>query len=171
MLALLVEPFARLWQMLKAHDSPHQLAGGFAIGAVIGLVPKDNLIAVALCVLLCSIKVNKSAGALGALLFVWFGAAVDPLADAVGLRILEIDALQSAYAAIYEMPLGPWIGFHNTAVVGAFVLGVYFSVPIFWLSYLACERIKRQLDQQARRRQADQLVAHMKLGAPWEAAA
>jgi uncharacterized protein (TIGR03546 family) len=171
MLAILFKPLTLIWRMLKTHDTPWQLAGGCAIGSVIGLVPKDNLIAGALCVLLCSVRVNKSAGALAAFAFVWLGTVVDPAAEVLGHKLLGVEALQGLYAALFDMPLGPWIGFHNTVVLGSLLLGAYFALPVYWLTYLVCQAIQRHWAERLRRNDVDRLVADMKLGAPWEAAA
>ena len=171
MLTSIVKPAAHLVKTLKAHDTPHQLAGGFAIGAVIGVVPLGNVISVGLCALLCGVKVNKSAGVLGAMALMWVGVLLDPVAHNLGMKILSIEALQGTYAAIYDMPLGPWIGFNNTVVLGWLVLGTYFSYPIFWLSYLACRWVQRSQASRIRDRELRQLVDNLNVGAQWETAA
>ena len=171
MLSLLLRPLRQLLRILKAHDTPAQIAGGFTLGALIGWLPMGNLIAVAALLLLCSIRVSRPAGVLGAMLFVWIGAVADPFAHAIGLKLLNIGSLEEFYTALYNAPTGPWIGFNNTVVLGSLVLGVYFSFPIFWLSYWLCHVVQQHLAERARRRAVHQLVAGMNLGAPWGLAA
>jgi hypothetical protein len=45
--------------------------------------------------------------------------------------------MQGTYAAIFNMPLGPWLEIDNTAVIGSFLLGLYLFYPAYWLSYVA----------------------------------
>jgi uncharacterized protein (TIGR03546 family) len=167
----LFQPLRYLWTIVRAHDSPLQVAGGFTLGAIIGWLPADNLIVLLLCLLLCSVRLSKPAGALGALIFVWIGAFADPLADAIGSRLLHIETLQGFYAWLYDLPLGAWIGYHNTVVLGSLVLAIYFSYPIFWLSYFMTANVQRHLAERARRRAVRRLVAGMKIGASWGVAA
>jgi uncharacterized protein (TIGR03546 family) len=144
MLDDVLRPVRRIVSALVAHDAPGQLALGFALGMVIGLVPKGNLIALSLVVLLFSLRVNKGAGLLAALIFSWLGPALDPFADKLGAHVLTAPALQSTYAALFQMPLGPWFEFHNTVVVGSLLVGLWALYPVYWLSYLAFDWNQRR---------------------------
>jgi hypothetical protein len=59
MFSYVAGPLRQAAMALVAGDWPRQLAAGFALGMVVGLVPRGNLIAVSLCVLLFSLRVNK----------------------------------------------------------------------------------------------------------------
>ncbi len=64
MLVRCIRPIRFLIQGIAGADTPRQLALGFAIGMVIGLVPKGNLTAVALSMILSAertpVKIAKS---------------------------------------------------------------------------------------------------------------
>jgi uncharacterized protein (DUF2062 family) len=62
MLSNVARPLRRAARALVAGDWSRQLAAGFALGMVVGLVPSGHLIAVSLCVLLFSLRVNKGLG-------------------------------------------------------------------------------------------------------------
>ncbi|MEQ8838221.1 MAG: hypothetical protein RID07_15550, partial [Lacipirellulaceae bacterium] len=62
MLGFLLKPVRQLAQALTSNDSPRQVAWAIVLGVIIGLTPKGNLIALSLGVLLCSLRVNLSAG-------------------------------------------------------------------------------------------------------------
>src|SRR4051812_13190991 len=73
---------------LLASNAPGQLAAGFTVGMMIGLVPKGNLIALSLCVLLFSIRCNKGIGLLAAIGFSFVGPLTDPFAHRLGMVVL-----------------------------------------------------------------------------------
>ena len=118
--------------MLLASNAPSQLAAGFTLGMVIGLVPKGNLIALSLCVLLFSIRCNKGLGFLAAVAFSFVGPLTDPFAHRLGLAALGLRPLQATYASIFNLPFGPWLGFNNTVVVGSLLIGIYLAYPVYW---------------------------------------
>jgi uncharacterized protein (TIGR03546 family) len=142
MLSHLLGPLRRAIAALLAGDSPRQLAAGFALGMVLGLVPKGNLIALSLCVLVFSLRVNTSLALLAAVAFTWVGAALDPFAGKLGMQVLTIDSMQATYASVFNFPFGPWIGFNNTVVMGSLLIGIYFAYPAYWLSLVLCERLQ-----------------------------
>src|SRR2546422_11231565 len=90
---------------LLASNTPGQLAAGFTIGMMIGLVPKGNLIALSLCVLLFTTRCNKTLGLSAAIAFSFVGAWTDPFAHRLGLVVLDLKPLQATYASIFNLPL------------------------------------------------------------------
>ena len=157
MLSPVIAICRRVLKSLLASDSPNQLAAGFTLGMIIGLVPKGNLIAVSLCVLLFSMRVNKGLALVAAVLFSAIGPLVDSFSHKLGLALLSTDALQSTYAMAFSLPLGPWLEFHNTVVAGTLTIGLYIAYPVYWFSGVLCtwlhpfasEWIKRQRAMEA----------------------
>jgi uncharacterized protein (TIGR03546 family) len=127
---------------LLACDSPGQLAGGFALGMIIGLVPKGNLIALSLCVLIFSMRCNKGLAIVAAVIFSSVATWTDPFAHKLGQTVLGLEPLQATYASLFELPLGPWLGFNNTVVAGSLLLGLYVAYPVYWLVWLICSMIR-----------------------------
>lgn len=161
MLSLFLKPLRGAAAVLLANDSPRQVAAGVALGMTLGLVPKGNLIAIALAVLLCSLRVNKTAGLMSAAFFSWIGLGLDGFAHRLGGKLLLIDSMQPTYAWLYEMPLGPWIAFNNTVVLGSLALGLYLMYPCYLTSRLVLDRAQAPLAAWVRRRR----VARWLLGA------
>lgn len=144
-----LQPVRRVVQALVAHDASNQLAAGFALGMVLGLVPKGNLIAVSLFVLLFSLRVNTGIGLVAALAFSWIGPVLDPIADTLGAYFLSAGTLQPTYATLFHMPLGPWFEFNNTVVVGLLAIGAWASYPVYYLSYLGFEWNRKRAHEAA----------------------
>lgn len=144
MFSAIVAPFRRIAQALMASNSPSELAAGVTLGMVIGLVPKSNLIALSLCVLLFSLRCNKGLALLAAFAFTCLAPWIDPFAHRLGQMVLTAPSLQANYASVFSLPLGPWIGFHNTVVAGSLLIGMYAAYPVHWLVQTVCAAIYRR---------------------------
>jgi uncharacterized protein (TIGR03546 family) len=132
----------RTIQRLLGGSTPRQVAAGVTLGMILGLVPKENLIAVWLCAMLFMLRVHKGFAVAAAVVFSLASPWVDSFMHKLGVIVLSIDALQPAYAWLYHLPLGPWLGFHNTVVTGALLVGLYFAYPVHWLVSAACSRLQ-----------------------------
>ncbi len=141
MLSLLLHPVRQLFNALAANDSPLQVAWGFTIGMMLGMVPKGNLIAIVLAVLLCALKVNKPAGLLAVALFSAISPLCDGLTHKIGDTLLHQPALQGFYVWLYDQPLGPFIGFHNTVTLGSLLLAIYIIYPCYYGSRQVFEKL------------------------------
>jgi uncharacterized protein (TIGR03546 family) len=133
----------KVCRALVASNAPGQLAAGFTLGMMIGLVPKGNLIALSLCVLLFSIRCNKGLGLVAAIAFTFVGPWTDPFAHRLGLAALNFQPLEAMYASVFNLPLGPWLGLNNTVVVGSLVMGLYAAYPVFWFTRLLFKIVRR----------------------------
>ena len=127
-------PFRYLAEVFLAADSPRQLAVGVMLGMMIGLVPKGNLIAMGLLVLLFAVKANLAAGTIAAVVFSWIGFLVDPISHRIGHALLGAAWLQPIWAWLYDLPLVPWTGFNNTVVFGSLILGICLGYPVYRVS-------------------------------------
>jgi len=136
MLSDLIALVRTIARYLVANSSPGQLAAGFTIGMIIGIVPKTNLIALSLCVVLFSLRCNKGLGLVAAIVFSFVGQSVDPFAHKIGLIVLSIHSMQAVYASLFNLPFGPWLGVNNTVVTGTLLLGLYVAYPVFWFTRL-----------------------------------
>ena len=165
MVSILLRPVRQLALTLAANDSPRQVAWGFALGMLAGLVPKGNLLAIGLFVLLCALRVNKPAGLLALALFAVVGSWLDPLAHAIGALILTWGPARPLHAWIYAQPLGPWSGLNNTAVLGQLVIGLYLIYPVYCLTRLFASKIQPRAIAWLQRYRAVRWLTGLELGA------
>lgn len=120
----LVSPF---WEDAGAH-----YAGlGAAIGAVAGIVPKDNLTALALATLLLTLRVNLATAAAAALLFAWLGWLIDSQLDLLGAAILEHERTYPLWNAFFALPWAGWTRLDNTIVAGSLFVGLAAAIPVY----------------------------------------
>ena len=124
-------PLRLLADAVAADAGPAPFARGVALGMLVGLVPKENLTAAVLAVVLGAVRVNLPAAGLAAVFFSLFGSAADPLSHAVGKWLLTGDWLRETWASFFQLPLAPWTGLNNTVVLGSLVLGLALSYPVY----------------------------------------
>jgi len=132
----------RVTRILIEKEAPHRLALGFALGMMIGLVPKGNLVAIVLSTILLATRSDLIAGGLAAAAFSWIGMLADPLSHRLGLAILTREAWDPCWSELYKLPLVPWTRLNNTVVLGSLLLGIALFYPVYRLSRAAFERCR-----------------------------
>jgi uncharacterized protein (TIGR03546 family) len=77
-------------------------------------------------------------------LFSFAAAWVDPFTHKLGAVMLSAPTLQATYASAFNLPLGPWLGFHNTVVCGSLTAGLYAAYPVYWVTKTISAVIQRR---------------------------
>jgi uncharacterized protein (TIGR03546 family) len=148
---IFLRPLRFLAQALILETTPRQLAWGFALGMLIGLIPKGNLIAVALMTLFCALRINVAAGTAAISLFTWCGIYLDPISHRLGNFLLTQPELQSVWTTLFNKNLVPWTEFNNTVVLGSTLIGLALLLPAYgitrplfcWFAVRWAERLKK----------------------------
>jgi uncharacterized protein (TIGR03546 family) len=121
-----------LLTILQSEISPKQIAGGAALGSVIGFTPFNAAHNLLIFILILILRVNISAAMFSVALFGLVGLATDPLADKIGYFFLVKDqALTPLWIKLYNMPIVPFTRFNNTVVLGSLVIAVLLFIPIY----------------------------------------
>lgn len=122
---------------LTGQTAPTELAGAVALGMMIALIPKGNLIAQTLILLAFLLSVNTALAGASTLVFWTLTPLTDRLADPIGYALLvRAEGLKPFWTWLYNLPLLPWTAFNNTLVLGSFVLALLLYIPV----YLAAKR-------------------------------
>jgi len=117
----------------RSGESPGQIAAGFSIGFLIGMMPFMTLQGIVLFILLILLNVNMAAGTLAIFLASLFAFMLDPIFHDIGYFILTgIPGLQGLWETLYNSPFGPLTRFNNTVVMGSFLVGLIFVLPVFF---------------------------------------
>lgn len=120
---------------------PRLVALGISVGLAVGMVPKGNLLAVLLGVLLCGLRLSLIAG-IGTAVFVSYVAHhADPLFDWLGGLLLESAALRPMWVAVSKLPFADWTHFNNTVTLGSFLMGSALIYPVYRLIRGPLERL------------------------------
>ena len=129
-----LRPFRLLFKALVVDATPGQMAMGLALGVLVGLVPKGNLLAIGLMMLMCSLRVNLGVGLATVFATSWAGMLLDPISHRIGEFLLKSKSLTPLWEAMYDTMLLPWTDFNNTVVLGSFSVGAAAFVPLYFLS-------------------------------------
>lgn len=120
-------------QVLRSGQTPRQVAGGFALGAIVGLMPFFTLQGLLLWLAVLVLDVNLSAALLAASLFALLAYFIDPLFHLLGyLLLVDSSMLRSLWTSLYNAPVAPLTRFNNTVVLGSFVAGFLLLLPIYF---------------------------------------
>jgi uncharacterized protein (TIGR03546 family) len=128
---VILKPLRLLLKSLVTESTPRQMALGLAMGLLIGLVPKGNLLAIGLGIILAATRANLAIAAAAAVACMLASAWVDPVSDRIGAWVLSQPALQSFWTQLYNAPLLPWTDFNNSIVMGGFLLGLVLLWPVY----------------------------------------
>jgi uncharacterized protein (TIGR03546 family) len=160
-------PLKMLVAVFTGGGSPRAVAFGFAFGMMIGLLPKGNLTAAALSVVVLSTRANLAAATLAGFLFSWLAVWTDPLAHRLGSAVLTQPAWQSWFVRVYELPLMPWTGLNNTVVLGSLLLAIVLFYPIYRLTWLAFDRHHARLADTLQQYHVEKVLAGAEAAMRW----
>ena len=130
---------------VRGFDSPHQLALGFSLGMLLGLLPKDSLLFYGLGILAILTSGNLVCLACGGLIFHFISPMLDPQMHQIGLAVLMLPALETTWNYFSELPLAGWTRFNNTIVMGALVTGLTSFLPVYLVSRTFFKRFGTRL--------------------------
>jgi len=120
-------------KVMRAGASPAQIAGGFGLGLLIGLMPFLTLQSVAIFSIIFLLNVNLSASTLAIFIFSFGAFLLDPVFHHLGFYLLTgIPALQGLWTKLYNMPVAPLTRFNNTVVLGSFIAGLLLFAPVYF---------------------------------------
>jgi uncharacterized protein (TIGR03546 family) len=120
------------FKIMREGQTPSQIAGGFAIGSVLGLSPMLTLQGVVIWLILLVIDVNLSAALLSLTLFSLVAFILDPLFHWLGYQILvNAETLRGFWTWMYNAPVAPLTRFNNTVVMGSFAAALVLFLPVY----------------------------------------
>lgn len=118
--------------ILREGQTPAQVAGGFALGAILGFSPMLTLQGALVWLVLLVIDVNLSAALFAMTVCSLIAFLADPIFHWLGYVLLvKVTALQGLWTTLYNAPIAPLTRFYNTVVMGSFVCALLAFVPIY----------------------------------------
>ena len=128
----MVKSISNLLKSFNSTVNPGEIAHAFSCGAILGLMPKDNLFWYLVFLFILFIRINKPSY----LIMILVGAAISPafdsLFDNVGYWFLTIPAFSSFFGTLLDIPFVAFTKFNNSVVMGSFLCGILFYVPIYF---------------------------------------
>jgi uncharacterized protein (TIGR03546 family) len=124
----------KIIKAIKSTSSPTQIAGGFILGMMIGLISLKSLISAVVVILIIILNVNVAMAVAGYAIFRLIAWLVDPWLHSLGYLILvDLEALRGAWTYIYGIPVVSFTRFNNTIVMGGLAVSAVIIVPLFVL--------------------------------------
>jgi uncharacterized protein (TIGR03546 family) len=130
-MTLLLKQIFALFNLLNSDTGTNQIAAGFACGLILGFAPMMSLQALLVFICLFLFRIQIGAALLSAFFFSFVAWIFDPVSDAAGSAILEAEALQPVFTAMYNMPLVPLTRFYNSITMGAGVVSLLLAPVVF----------------------------------------
>jgi uncharacterized protein (TIGR03546 family) len=119
-------------KILREGQTPAQVAGGFALGFILGLSPMFTLQGVLIWLIILVLDVNLSAATFSIGLFALIAYIFDPLFHRFGYFLLvDINGLKGLWTALYNAPIAPLTRFNNTVVMGSFITALILFIPVY----------------------------------------
>ncbi len=166
---LIMKYLAKLLKALTSGESPSQLAGGFILGMIIGLLPGKSLLTLVVIVLILIINVNVSMAILGFIVFSAFAFFLDPLFHNIGYWLLvNIDALKGVWTSMYNIPVVALTRFNNTVVLGAFFSSLLLLAPVYLLTKVGVVQYREKIHERVLKLKIVQVVKSSKFYSIYE---
>ena len=120
-------------KIIRSGGTPSQIAGGFVLGMLIGLLPSFfNPVVLLVVLAIFLIDVNIGSAVLAYALSSFLAYLLDPFFHSLGFFLLvDVRFLQGFWTALYNMPFLPLTGFNNTVFLGSLVSGLVLFVPVY----------------------------------------
>jgi uncharacterized protein (TIGR03546 family) len=120
-------------KILREGQTPAQIAGGFALGSILGLSPMLTLQGLLVWLIILVLDVNLSAATFSLGLFALIAYFFDPIFHRLGYFLLvDINGLKALWATLSNAPITPLTRFNNTVVMGSFVTAIILFAPIYF---------------------------------------
>lgn len=141
----LIKYIQSLLSTLNADVSPNEIAAGVAMGAVMGLVPKSNLIALSLWALIMIFRINFSMATASVVIFTGVSQISDRWTEPFGYWLLTgVPALKPLWTWLYNLPIVPFTNFNHSVVLGNAATGVILFIPIFLAAKIGVIKYRTQ---------------------------
>jgi uncharacterized protein (TIGR03546 family) len=128
-----VQILANFFKILRAGQTPRQIAAGFALGSIAGFSPTLTLQGLLVWLVILSLDVNLSAALFSFTLFALIAYLLDPLFHQLGYALLvQADGLKGFWTTLYNAPIAPLTRFYNTLVLGSLVGAIILSPLVYF---------------------------------------
>jgi len=126
---------SKLIKVLRSGESPRLIAGGFAMGFVVGMTPLMTLQNVLIILTAILTRVNLASVFFAMFLFSFVAYIFDPIFHDVGFFLLaQIENIRPLWTIVYNWPIAPFTRFYNTVVMGSFSVALLLTYPVFLLA-------------------------------------
>ena len=154
-----LEILAKLFKILRAEDTPNQIASGFFLGMIIGLTPFLTVHNMVIILLVFILKVNVGSVLFAFALFSGFAYIFDPLFHSFGYYILvDITSLHGFLVTLFNIPIIALSRYNNTVVMGSLVVSIILILPVFFFMKYFVKYYREHIDARLQKLKIIQIV-------------
>ena len=158
-----LEILAKLFKILRAEDTPNQIASGFFLGMIIGLTPFLTVHNMVIIILIFIIKVNIGSVLFAFAIFSGIAYLFDPLFHSLGYYILvDMTSLHGFLVSLFNVPLIALSRYNNTVVMGSLVISVILILPVFFFMKYFVKYYREHIDAKLQKLKIVQIVKSSK---------
>ncbi len=141
----MIKYLTRLIKALNANSHPGDIAHAVALGFLLVLVPKGNLLWPFLFILFLFIRMNKGAFFLSIILLTFIVPFADVPVERFGDFVLSLPLLQPVFTGLYQTPFVGLTRFNNTMVAGSVSVGLLAYIPVYLLVRLLLSVYRKKI--------------------------
>lgn len=132
---------------VRGIDSSRQLALGVAIGAMIGVIPKDNLLFFVLLMILILSGANLITGAVSAIGASLLSANLQDILHQTGQTVFGWEPIMVPLSKFMQLPYAAWTRLDNSIVLGGLTIGITIALPIYLISFVFFQKYREPLER------------------------
>ena len=144
-MSMILQQIFQLVKLLNSDKGTNQIAAGIALGLLLGFSPVMSLQTGLAILIMLFFRVQIGAALLSAFFFKFAAYLIDPAADALGQKVLEMDGLRGLFTTLYNMPIIPFTRFNNSIVMGSGLLAIILMPIVFVLSKILIIKYRVQV--------------------------
>lgn len=158
-----LEILAKLFKILRAEDTPNQIASGFFLGMIIGLTPFLTVHNFIIIILICILKVNIGSAVFSFIIFSGLAYLFDPLFHSLGYYVLvDLEFLRGFFITLYNIPIIALSRYNNTVVMGSLVVSIILILPVFFFMKFFVSYYREHIDAKLQKLKIVQIVKSSK---------
>lgn len=123
----------KLFRALNSNSKPNEIVHAICIGALLGFLPKGNLLWILVFILFSFIRINKATYFLTLIIVSQFAWRLDSFFSSIGYTILTMKNLESTFAFLLDIPFVGFTKFNNSIVMGSLVFSLAIYIPLYVL--------------------------------------
>ncbi len=121
---------------LNSNSHPGEIAHAVCLGALLGLLPKNNIFWYIITVFVLFMRINKGALVLSTLAFTLLAPIFDPQINRLGYWFLTHPKLTPTFANLLDIPFVAYTKFNNTIAMGSLLCGLALYIPLYFIARL-----------------------------------
>jgi uncharacterized protein (TIGR03546 family) len=154
-----LEILAKLFKILRAEDTPNQIASGFFLGMIIGLTPFLTVHNMIIILLIFILKVNVGSAVFAFAIFSGLAYLFDPVFHSFGYYILvDMNSLHGFLVTLFNIPIVALSRYNNTVVMGSLVISLILILPVFFLMKYFVKYYREHIDAKLQKLKIVQIV-------------